>query len=159
MPRQIQGHNQLIRQLESVSFLDEEDRIALRGLPMRRRAMDAGRDIFREGLSSTECCVILSGVGCRCKIVVGGRRQILSFHFAGDMPDLQALLFDRMDHSLRVLTNSEVGFIPHEALRIVSQQRPSLGSAFSRQTLVEAAIHREWIANVGRRLAPERVAH
>lgn len=103
--------------------------------------------------------MILSGVACRYKIVVGGRRQILSFHFAGDMPDLQGLLLDKMDHSLCVLTKADVAFIPHEAIRAISAQRPALASAFYRQALVDGSIFREWIANVGRRLAIERVAH
>jgi CRP-like cAMP-binding protein len=145
--------------LETVSRLDEEDRQALRGLPVRTRAMEENRDILREGSTSSECCLVLSGVVCRYKIVAGGRRQILSFHFAGDMPDLHRLLIPTMDHSLSVLTRSEVAFIPFDAIRTVAACRPALAAAFHRQALVDGSIFREWLANVGRRLAPERVAH
>jgi len=40
--------------------LDDEDRSALRRLPMRTRVIDENRDIFREGHASTECCVVLT---------------------------------------------------------------------------------------------------
>lgn len=159
MPIHAQARSQLIRQLETVSRLDDEDRRLLRLLPMRSRSMEENRDIFREGHVSTECCVIVSGVACRYKIVVGGRRQILSFHFAGDMPDLQSLLLGKMDHCLSVLTKAEVALVPHEAIRTISEQRPALAKAFYRQALVDGSIFREWIANVGRRMALERVAH
>jgi CRP-like cAMP-binding protein len=138
MPNRSHAISLLIRQLETVSRLDEEDRNALRSLPLRLRTMEENRDIFREGQASTECCVILSGVACRYKIVVGGRRQILSFHFAGDMPDLQSLLLDKTDHSLAVLTKADVAYIPHEAIWSLSERRPALAQAFYRQALVDA---------------------
>jgi CRP-like cAMP-binding protein len=153
------AHALLIRQIQSVSRLDEDDRRVLRGLEGRVRTLAGNTDIFREGQPATECCLILSGVACRYKTVAGGRRQIVSFHFAGDIPDLQSLLLDRMDHSLSVLTKAEVALIPHRAIREISAQRPALGDAFHRQALVDASIFREWIANVGRRVALERVAH
>jgi len=159
MPLPIDPHHKLTRQIETITRLDEGDRIAIRGLPMRTRVVEENRDIFREGLRSTECCVILSGVACRYKIVAGGRRQILSFHFAGDMPDLQSLLLERMDHSLGALSRATVAFISHDALRAVGIERPTLATAFNRQALVDGSIFREWIANVGRRVATERVSH
>ncbi|RYZ11392.1 MAG: Crp/Fnr family transcriptional regulator [Alphaproteobacteria bacterium] len=152
-------HSRIIRQLETVSRLDDIDRRALWDLPLRLRSIESGRDIFREGQATTECCVLLSGVACRYKMVAGGRRQILSFHFAGDIPDLQTLTLNRTDHSLAVLTRSAVAFIPHAAIRALSEQRPAVGAAFLRQALVDGAIFREWITNVGRRMAFERVAH
>jgi CRP-like cAMP-binding protein len=159
MPIHAKARSQLIRQLETVSRLDDEDRRALSELPMRTRLIEENNDIFREGHASTECCVILSGVACRYKIIAGGRRQILSFHFAGDMPDLQGLLLSKMDHCLAVLTKADVAYIPHAAIRTLSEQRPALAKAFYRQALVDGSIFREWIANVGQRLALQRVAH
>lgn len=155
----VDPHSKLIRQLETVSCLDLDDRRALRTLPIRSRFVEENRDIVREGRVATECCLVLSGVGCRYKVVAGGRRQILSFHFAGDMPDLQGLLLDRMDHSICLLTRSTVGFIPHEAILEVVAERPAVRAAFYRHMVVDASICREWLANMGRRLALERVAH
>ena len=152
-------HSILIRQIETVSRLSDEDRQAIRSLPMRTRTVEENRDIYREGHRPTECCVILRGVACRYKIVAGGRRQILSFHFAGDVVDLQGLSLEVMDYSMAVLTRAEIAFIRHDALRALIEQRPAIAAAVQRQALIEGSIFREWIANVGRRLAPERVAH
>jgi CRP-like cAMP-binding protein len=159
MPLRTNAHALFIRQLETVSRFDDEDRRVLRALPMGMRWLHEGRDIFREGYMANECCVILSGVACRYKIVAGGRRQILSFHFAGDMIGRQGLLLEKMDHSVAVLTKADVGFISHDAVRAIAAQRPAIAAAFARQAEVDGSIAREWIANVGRRLALERVSH
>jgi CRP-like cAMP-binding protein len=152
-------HEIIIRQIETANRLDGGDRDALRGLPLRLRTISGNRDIFREGHRPTECCAILSGVGCRYKIVGGGRRQIVSFHFPGDMPDSQSLFLEKMDHNLGTITPAKVALIPHAAIIAVMDQRRSLATVFARQGQIEGSIFREWVANIGRRSALARVAH
>lgn len=51
----------------------------------------------------------------RKKLSDKGKRQIFSFHLAGDVPDLQSLHLSVMDHSLMTLAPSKLAaFIPHE---------------------------------------------
>jgi CRP-like cAMP-binding protein len=52
-----------------------------------------------------------------------------------------------------------VGFIQHEHLRELFQQQPRLTDVFWRETLIDAAIFREWMLGIGRRDAKTRVAH
>ncbi|RWP96594.1 MAG: Crp/Fnr family transcriptional regulator [Mesorhizobium sp.] len=52
-----------------------------------------------------------------------------------------------------------LGSIPHSALRRICEQRPRVATAFWRSTLIDAAIYREWVTNVGRRDAYARTAH
>jgi CRP-like cAMP-binding protein len=52
-----------------------------------------------------------------------------------------------------------VGFITHEALRDLCVRYPRITAAFWRETLIDAAIFREWVMNVGQREAYERMAH
>src|ERR1700733_10177240 len=68
----------LIRQIEAVSRIDEADRNAVQALEYVVRSVDQGSEIFREGQTVEEFCLILSGVACGSKIIGGGRRQILS---------------------------------------------------------------------------------
>jgi CRP-like cAMP-binding protein len=79
-----------------------------------------------------------------------GRRQILSFHIPGDLPDLLSLHLPVMDHALATICPSRVGFIPHHALRALLQQHPRLTDAFWRDTLIDAAVFREWMVGIGR---------
>ena len=52
-----------------------------------------------------------------------------------------------------------MGFIQHEVLRELCRKQPSVMEAFWRQTLIDAAIFREWMTNIGRREAYSRMAH
>ena len=100
-----------------------------------------------------------TGSPCAQRLTSGGRRQILSVHIAGDIPDLQSLHLHVLDHDLITLTPCRLGFIPHAALRALNRERPNIAEALWRDTLIDAAMFREWIINVGQRRAPERLAH
>ena len=99
------------------------------------------------------------GFICRSKTTDAGKRQILSIHISGDIPDLQSLHLHVMDHDMTTLSRCTVGFIGHEALRALTRERPIVAEALWRETLIDAAVFREWIVNVGRRAAVSRLAH
>ncbi len=92
-------------------------------------------------------------------MTAGGKRQIVAFGIAGDIPDLQSLHLRVLDCSIGTLTPCRVGFITHEDLRDVCERYPRITAAFWRETLIEGAIFREWVINVGRREAYNRMAH
>jgi CRP-like cAMP-binding protein len=149
----------LIRKLESIATLSGEERQAVQSLPVRVRTLDARQDIVRDGDKPSHCCLILDGWACRYKLLSQGRRQILSLHVAGDIPDLQSLHLHTMDHSLATMKAATVAFIPHENLRELAADFPHIGALLWRSTLIDAATSREWETNLGRRPAFERMAH
>lgn len=149
----------LIRKLESVATLTDEERQAIESLPARTRVLKPGQDIAQDGDRASQCCLILEGWACRYKLVGEGRRQIFSFHVAGDIPDLQSLHIPLMDHSLATLTEATVVLIPHEDLRDLTARFPGIAAVLWRDTLVDAAIFREWMVCMGRRSAFEHIAH
>lgn len=149
----------LVRKLESITDLAPEERQALLDLPMRVQAIKADQDIVREGDSPSRCCLVLRGFVCRYKVTAPGKRQIMAFHIPGDIPDLQSLHLTTLDHSLGTITPCEVGFIRHEDIRDLVRRWPRIGDAFWRDTLVDAAIFREWMVGMGRREAYGRIAH
>jgi CRP-like cAMP-binding protein len=57
------------------------------------------------------------------------------------------------------MTPSLAAFISHKNLRDLTLSRPGLLHAFWRDTLIDAAIFREWMIGIGRRDAHERIAH
>jgi CRP-like cAMP-binding protein len=83
----------------------------------------------------------------------------MSFHIPGDIPDLQSIHLTVMDHSLGTLTRSKVAFIPHHSVRNLTRAWPRIADALWRDTLVDAAIFREWMVGIGRRSAHQRIAH
>jgi CRP-like cAMP-binding protein len=151
--------NPLIRKLESVFTLTEDERQALETLPMQIAVIKDDQDIVREGDRPSRSCLILSGFACTYKVTAGGKRQIVAFTMAGDIPDLQSLHLKVLDISISTISTCRVGFIPHEALREICNRYPRIAAAFWRETLIDASIFREWVMNVGRREAYQRMAH
>jgi CRP-like cAMP-binding protein len=126
---------------------------------MLLRNIPARRDIVAEGDRPSHCCLILEGFVCRYKLLNEGRRQIMSFHTPGDIPDLQSLHLKTMDHNIGTLADSKLGFVSHTELGKLIHRFPGLVSQFWRDTLIDAAIFREWVVGLGRRTAHQRIAH
>lgn len=152
-------YNPLIRKLESIFTLTDDERQALQNLPMQVAMLKDNQDIVREGDRPSRSCLILSGFACVYKMTIHGKRQIVSFVIAGDIPDLQSLHLKVLDNSVSTLSPCRVGFIPHEVLHDLCTRYPRLAAAFWRETLIDAAIFREWVMNVGQREGATRMAH
>ena len=155
----MQAAERLFRKLQISNALDADDAKAIERLPIIVKEVPAHTAIEREGERPVQCCLLADGFLCRSKTTDAGKRQILSIHIAGEIPDLQSLHLHVMDHDLSTLSRSIVGFIPHEALRALTRDRPRVAEALWRETLIDAAVFREWIVNVGRRSAVMRLAH
>jgi CRP-like cAMP-binding protein len=149
----------LLRKLESVAPLSGEEKAAILALPVTIRQLRAEHDIVRERDRPTQCCLVVEGWLARYRILETGTRQIFSFHIPGDVPDLQSLHLKVMDHNLAALVPSTVALIQHESVRNLSRNFPHIGSILWRDTLIDAAIFREWMVGMGRRDAPSRIAH
>jgi CRP-like cAMP-binding protein len=149
----------LIQKLQITTPLNADDLRALERLPIHLKEVAAHTAIVREGERPSQCCLLIDGFICRSKTTDAGKRQILSIHISGDIPDVQSLHLHVMDHDMTTLSRSTVGFIGHDALRAVTRERPIVAEALWRETLIDAAVFREWIVNVGRRSAVNRLAH
>src|SRR3954449_8560756 len=80
----------VIRKLESVFTLADDERAALMRLPIQTVDLRTDQDVIREGDRPSRCFAVLEGFACSFKITGVGKRQILGFHIPGDMPDLQS---------------------------------------------------------------------
>jgi CRP-like cAMP-binding protein len=139
--------------------LPEDDVAALRALPFTRRTVERDGFILREGERPTSCNLLLTGSAFRQKVVRSGARQIVSFHFPGEFIDLQSCLLSVNDHGVQALTACELATVPKPALLALVEARPGIALAMWLDTLIEGAIFREWVVNVGRRNARARIAH
>ena len=149
----------LLKRLRTYSAISEEDTGDILALPIAVRRYAAEQMVAGDGQSATECCLIADGFCARSKTISDGKRQILSIHIPGEIPDLMGLFLHVMDHDLATLTPCTLGFISHDTLRKLHLRRPNVAEIFWRDTLIDAAMFREWIVNVGQRPAPARLAH
>jgi CRP-like cAMP-binding protein len=153
------GQEPLVRKLESIAQLTPTDKDALRTLPIRVTTVSQHSEVIREGDAPSECCLIITGFLYRYRTLRNGTRQILAIHVPGDIPDLQSLHLDVVDHSVGALEASTVAFVAHSALAAVAKQHPGIAVALWKDALIDAAIYREWLVGLGRRSAHVRVAH
>jgi CRP-like cAMP-binding protein len=151
-------HQKLVDRLRAIANLSENDLALLAGMPTMVKSFGDGGYILRDGDTSAHCCLLLEGFLARHKIA-GDRSQILSFHVPGDIPDLQTLHLNVMDHDLTSVGRAVVAFIPHDWFNRTLDRAPSLAHVFWREILIDAAVYREWIANIGARDAIARIAH
>jgi CRP-like cAMP-binding protein len=149
----------LIQKLGQHVELDAADRAAILALPVSVKTLERHQFIVREGEQATHSCVMLSGFSVRTKDVESGARQIVSIHMKGDLVDLQNSLLDIADHGVEMLTTSNLALIPRDEIVRIAFARPAVGRAMWIDTLIDAAIFREWIANIGVRDARTRIAH
>ena len=77
----------------------------------------------------------------------------------GDLVDLHSFLLKVMDHGVVTLTPCQIARVPHSALRRISEQHAHLTRLLWLDTLIDAAIHRQWIVGMGRRSGLGRFAH
>src|SRR5947209_5031615 len=106
----------LIRRLTVGTPLGAADIDAVAHLPMMVKDHPPQAAIVREGERPGQCCLLIDGFACRSKTTDVGKRQILSIHILGDIPDLQSLHLHIMDHDLTTLSACKVGFLAHEVL-------------------------------------------
>ncbi len=149
----------LFDRFRRTTTLSSDDLASLLTLPVRIREYGPNADVLREGDRPTQCCLVVEGYLTRFNVVERGKRQIISFHMAGDLPDLMSLYLGTLDHNLSTLTPAALAFIPHADIARIVKSRPHLAASLWRETLVDAAIHRQWVVNVGRREADARIAH
>jgi CRP-like cAMP-binding protein len=131
----------------------------LRLLPLRTRELLPDEDHALEGDANGTLTLVVDGLLARYRTRSNGKRQYLSFHMAGDIPDAQGLFLDKRDHAVCALGKARVAMIAREDMLELIRARPSFGVAVWRGTLIDAAIVRAAIANLGARPGRTRMAH
>ena len=153
--------NAFVRKVESIALspLSGDERAALLALPMQVAQFDANQDIVREGDRPSRCFAVLDGLVATYKSTQTGKRQVMAYHVAGDVPDVQSLHLKVLDNSISTISPCRIGFVRHDAMLALFQVHPGLVDVFWRLTLIDAALMREWMLNIGRRDAYARMAH
>ncbi|MET0598910.1 MAG: Crp/Fnr family transcriptional regulator [Mesorhizobium sp.] len=151
--------NSLAQKLQSFEKLSEADLAVLENVIAKTRQVDARQDLIEEGDVPTDVLLVLEGFACRYKLLANGRRHIFSYMIAGDFCDLHGFIFRTMDHSVATLTTCTVVDIPRRTVLDLTEHHPRIARGLMWSTLVDQAVLREWLVNMGQRSAVEATAH
>jgi CRP-like cAMP-binding protein len=134
--------------------------VVLLDLQAVSRAVRPGQEIVSEGKRCNAIFLITEGIALRYRILRDGQRQILNFLFPGDFVGVTNCRFDSALYSIKTLTQATIAPIPLPRLIGLFDTHPRLAAKlFWGVVAGEAAIGAEHIITLGRRSAPERVAH
>lgn len=86
-------------------------------------------------------------------------RHAVSFHVPGDFVDLHCFALKRLDHNIDTIGPAKIGYVTHERLRKIMEQHPHLSRLLWFSTLLDAAMHREWVMKLGQLTTARRLAH
>jgi CRP-like cAMP-binding protein len=148
----------LVLKLRQLGLDSDKDLQAVLSLFTGTRTVSRGHDIVPPGKTQNVLTVMLSGVACRYRIVESGRRQIFTFHYAGDFCDNHRYVLSQLDDPVGAIADSLVGVIPRERVERTMERHPQVGLAFWRASALEARIFQERVVSASQRPALERVA-
>jgi CRP-like cAMP-binding protein len=139
--------------------LSPHQRATLSGAFGISRSVPIKADIIKEGDRPIQSTLLLSGLAMRYRFLRNGDRQITAIHLPGDFVDLQSFPLKDMDHSVGALSECVVASIPHSSLRDIVRTDPDLTEMLWRLSLLDGAIHREWLVAMGGLPGVSHLAH
>lgn len=151
--------NVLARKLSNAGTLEESDLIRLEKLTATCRQLSPKTDIIGQGDAPDRVHLVMDGVACRYKLLPDGSRSIMALLLPGDFCDLHVAILGQMDHNIGTLTQCDLVDIPRSDIEELLNNYPRIARALWWATLVDEAVLREWLVNMGKRRSDRQMAH
>ena len=151
--------NAFTRKLDNWIPLSDADKVSLEAISGNVENVERHQHLIREGDVPHSVFLLIEGWAFRYKVLPDGKRQIVAFLLPGDLCDVHIFILDQMDYGIAMLSRGKVVRIPRETILRVVEERPAISRALWWATLVDEAVLREWLVNIGGRDAYARTAH
>lgn len=142
--------------------MSEDEKADLENMVERTEWIEKSTRLLSRGAECDHSTMLIDGFMLRTLDGTdrdGGKRHAVSFHVPGDFVDLHCFALKKLDHNLDTVGRVKVGYVSHTALRETMEKKPHLARIFWFSTLLDAAMHREWIMTLEQLTAPRRIAH
>jgi CRP-like cAMP-binding protein len=124
----------------------------------RTERVQDGHLVQRRAVPASHSTLLLDGFIARV-IDDHGSRHIVGLQVPGDFVDLHAFALKRLDHDIVTMGPAMLGYVSHDRLAQIMRDEPHLTRVLWFSTLLDAAVHREWILKLEQLKADERLAH
>jgi CRP-like cAMP-binding protein len=148
-----------MRRIDPDARLTDEEEAALAAALADQFDFNARDVLAGEGDEDQVGFLVLDGLVARMKETGAGRRQIVSILLPGDICAGGLALVMPMDYALVALSDGRAARLTAAGLEALQARVPRLMLPLARSVAEEAAITREWVANVGARHGAARIAH
>jgi CRP-like cAMP-binding protein len=135
-----------------------DERAIVESLVEKTERLRGSVTLLERGQLAERSTLLIEGYLLRT-IVQNDERFVVGIHVPGDFADLHAFALKRLDHTIVTLGDVTVGYVSHRRLEEVVERYPHLTRLLWFSTLLDAAIHRQWILKMEQLPAPRRVAH
>lgn len=149
----------IVSTLSSHSHLHEPDRTALLGLSNLQDCVRREEEARSPHGVVSDACLVVSGLIGSVAFTKEGKRQIIAVFIPGEVCNVGAIIAEESSTMLMALAASEVRWIRGTEIVRVTHGNLAITKAFWRQSVLHAAVLKEWVINLGRRFARERLAH
>jgi CRP-like cAMP-binding protein len=143
----------------TIATLTTEERESLECAVSELRRLPGRTTLVERGETLRHSTMLIEGFMIRYIDDLEGRRQVVAFHVPGDFVDLHGYPLHKLDHSIATLGETLIALVPHKAIECLTDDDAKFARKLWASTLLDAAIHREWLFRLGRLDAVGRVAH
>jgi CRP/FNR family transcriptional regulator, anaerobic regulatory protein len=138
--------------------LTERERDVLERLEDQARSYKRGTTIQLQQESARDLFIVQSGWLHSYCIMGNGSRQIMRFHYAGDLIGLTSVAFGETSESILAVTDVTLCPFGKDKLAQLFRDHPRIAGLIFNITLAERALLADRLASVGRTSARARVA-
>ncbi len=147
-----------IRKSPMFQDMDSETLEFMQRFKVGEMVVDPGTPLLSEGSNAPQLYTALSGMGLRYKLLVDGRRQVISFVFPGDFLGLQAGVMREMNHSVEATTAMRLCVFDRSELFTMFRQMPQRGYDLTWVAASQERFLGEAMTSIGQKSAVERIA-
>ena len=147
----------LAERLSHYVRLTEAESASLAQLEEQERAYRRGAVVIRENESPRELFIVRSGWLHASGVLGNGSRQILRFHFQGDILGLPLLAFSDSPETVTAVTDVVLSPFSREKLAQIFNDHPRLGALILGISVAERVSLADRLASIGRTSARARV--
>lgn len=150
-----------VRYLQRRDTLTDDDLACLRNLPTEHVSFGPGEVIVPAEKVASRSCMMLRGISARSHRLNGrnGGRVITALHVPGDFVDLHGFVLAGLEHTVVAVGPTEVEFVDHDQLVAITENYPHLTRLLWMATVIDAAIHRQWLVAAATLRSSAHLAH
>ena len=151
------GGSCLAERLSHYVRLSDAERQSLDRLEEQDRFCKRGAVVIRENEASRELFIVRKGWLHSSAVLGNGSRQIMRFHFQGDVLGLPLLAFANSPETVTAATDATLCPFSRERLAAVIADHPRLGALILGLSIAERVALADRLASIGRTSARARV--